>query len=97
VYWADGTNLKANDTGPNAAQANDNIAQSTNGDIRAMAMSADKIYFVHDDVIERTPIVKDSTAQRLARNQKVPASVVVGATKVYWGNNGDCSVASTDR
>jgi len=95
AYWADGTNLKGNDTGANAMQSNDNIAQSPMGDIKALAMSADKIYFAHDDVIERTPLVKDSTAQPIARGQKAPASLAVDATKVYWGNNGDCSVGST--
>src|SRR5262249_54269524 len=95
AYWADGTNLKANATTPNAPQSNENVAQSTGMDIKAMAMSADKIYFVHDDVVERTATAADSVSQPLARGQKEPSTVAVDATKVYWGNNGDCSINST--
>jgi hypothetical protein len=95
VYWADldfGVDLGDTDV----SRSFETIAQSSSGDVKALAISADKLYFAHDDVIERLPLSPSARAQPIARKQKGPASLAVDATKVYWGNDDDCSVAATD-
>jgi hypothetical protein len=95
AYWADGTNLKANATTAGAPQANETVAMSSGTEIKSLVLSTDKVYFVHDDVVERSATAADSTAETLARGQKAPVSVAVDATKVYFGNSGDCTINST--
>jgi hypothetical protein len=95
AYWADGSSVKANLTLPGSPQSNENLAQSPGTDIRALALSAQNVYFAHDDVIERVALTPNALQVPIARGQKAPSSLAVDATRVYWGNNGDCSVAAT--
>jgi hypothetical protein len=95
AYWADGTSVKANLTAPGSAQSNENLAQSAGLDIKALALTASNVYFAHDDTIERVALTPDAIQVAIARGQKQPASLAVDASRVYWGNNGDCSVAAT--
>jgi hypothetical protein len=96
AYWADGTNIKANLTAPGSPQSNENLAQSVGNDIKGLALSTSNIYFSHDDTIERVGLSPNAIQQAIARGQKGPASLAVGGTKIYWGNNGECNVAATN-
>jgi hypothetical protein len=95
AFWADGTNLKANLTADGSPQSNENLGQSAGTDIKALALTANNIYFAHDDMIERVELKMDAVQAAITRGQMKPASLAVDATKIYWGNNGDCTVNST--
>jgi hypothetical protein len=93
VFWADGTNLKANDMF-SGIQNNENIAQTLNTDILGMAATASMLYFGEDGTVYKSPSVRDSIPVRIARGQSSPRSFAVDATRVYW-STGDCAIRAT--
>jgi Stigma-specific protein, Stig1 len=104
AYWANGATLHANVSSQGALQVNEQVASTigTNS-VSTMTFSGTNLFFAEFDpditkkgtgLIEKTPMVKDSTAVAVARGQNGPASIAADATKVYWSTS-DCSIMST--
>jgi hypothetical protein len=98
AFWIDGQNLKM-ETINGSDQTFDTVTMTMGGSITAAVASTDTIYFASggdENLIEKTPLVKDSIATPIARGQKAAQSMALDASKVYWATS-DCSIGSTAR
>jgi hypothetical protein len=104
AYWIDGSNIKS-ETIAAVGTAFD-IVSMVDNTITAAAATTDSIYFAFADpampadggIAKAAAAVNtmNTPATLLARAQKAPGSVAVGATKVYWSTS-DCAIMSQNR
>jgi hypothetical protein len=93
AYWINGASVQANPTGPNAIPMNEDLG-TPGGDVTAMAMAADKIYFGDGELIEKVGLTSGSASSRIARGQKGASSIAVDGSSVYWSTK-DCGINKT--
>jgi len=109
VYWAQtnevevhqpsgGGTLAANGTSTDSVftgSANQVAWTASEDDVAVLAGGPDALYFGSDDTIEKAPYAASGTvATIIARGQKMPSSMAVGATAVYWASPTDCAINS---
>jgi hypothetical protein len=61
-------------------------------DVTALVGGPDALYFGEDGLIEKAPYVEGSLAIVLARGQKAPGSIALGATTIFWSSPDDCTI-----
>jgi hypothetical protein len=102
VYWIDGMNVEGFPLTAATPASKDIIAtgDSQGGAPSGFAGGPDYIYFAAGDasdaVINRTAYASGSTAVSIARGQRVPSSLVVAGSALYWAT-ADCAINSVPR